>query len=77
MLISWGPEYTMLYNDAYGVVVGNKHPGALGRSCREVLAEALDFIGPRFTRSLRRVSRLAPRPISCSRSTDCAKTAFF
>jgi DNA-binding NtrC family response regulator/signal transduction histidine kinase len=48
MLISWGPEYTMLYNDAYGVVVGNKHPGALGRSCREVLSEAWDFIGPRF-----------------------------
>jgi len=39
----------MLYNDAYGVVVGSsKHPGALGRSCREVLAEAWDFIGPRF-----------------------------
>ena len=38
----------MLYNDAYGVVVGTKHPGALGRSCREVLAEAWDFIGPRF-----------------------------
>jgi DNA-binding NtrC family response regulator/signal transduction histidine kinase len=48
MLISWGPEYTMLYNDAYGVVVGTKHPAALGRSCREVLAEAWDFIGPRF-----------------------------
>jgi signal transduction histidine kinase len=48
MLISWGPKYTMLYNDAYGVVVGSKHPGALGRSCREVLAEAWDFIGPRF-----------------------------
>src|SRR5215470_3337476 len=48
MLISWGREYTMLYNDAYGVVVGSKHPGALGRSCREVLAEAWDFIGPRF-----------------------------
>jgi PAS domain S-box-containing protein len=48
MLISWGSDYTMLYNDAYGVVVGTKHPGALGRSCREVLAEAWDFIGPRF-----------------------------
>ena len=48
MLVSWGPDYTMLYNDAYGVVVGTKHPGALGRSCREVLAEAWDYIGPRF-----------------------------
>ena len=43
-----GPGVHMLYNDAYGVVVGTKHPGALGRSCREVLAEAWDFIGPRF-----------------------------
>jgi hypothetical protein len=48
MLISWGADYTMLYNDAYGVVVGTKHPGALGRSCREVLAEAWDYIGPLF-----------------------------
>ncbi|HEU4686907.1 MAG TPA: sigma 54-interacting transcriptional regulator [Vicinamibacterales bacterium] len=53
MLISWGPDYTMLYNDAYGVVVGTKHPGALGRSCREVLAEAWDFIGPRFDASFK------------------------
>ena len=53
MLISWGPNYTMLYNDAYGVVVGTKHPGALGRSCREVLAEAWDFIGPRFDASFK------------------------
>jgi hypothetical protein len=48
MLISWGPDYTMLYNDAYGVVIGNKHPAALGCSCREVLSEAWDFIGPLF-----------------------------
>ena len=48
MLISWGPDYTMLYNDAYGVVIGNKHPAALGASCREVLSEAWDFIGPLF-----------------------------
>src|SRR5688572_8749802 len=53
MLISWGPDYTMLYNDAYGVVVGTKHPAALGRSCREVLAEAWDFIGPRFDASFK------------------------
>ena len=48
MLISWGSDYTMLYNDSYGVVIGNKHPAALGSSCREVLSEAWDFIGPLF-----------------------------
>jgi DNA-binding NtrC family response regulator/signal transduction histidine kinase len=64
MLISWGPDYTMLYNDAYGVVVGTKHPGALGRSCREVLAEAWDFIGPRFDASFKEgqtISTLGPQ----------------
>jgi hypothetical protein len=43
-----GLRVTMLCNDAYGVVVGCKHPGAFGRSCREVFAEAWDFIGPHF-----------------------------
>ena len=51
MLICWGPTYTMLYNDAYRPVLGKtKHPGALGRSCQQVFAEAWDFIGPLFDR---------------------------
>ena len=29
-------------------VVKNKHPAALGSSCREVLSEAWDYIGPLF-----------------------------
>ena len=53
LLISWGNDYTMLYNDAYGAVIGNKHPGALGRASQEVLAEAWDFIGPLFDRALK------------------------
>jgi PAS domain-containing protein len=48
MLISWGPTYTMLYNDSYGPLIGTKHPGALGRGIREVLPEVWDFLGPRF-----------------------------
>ena len=60
MLISCGPDYTMLYNDAYGVVVGTKHPGALGRSRRVVPAEAWDFIGPRFDASFKRARPSAP-----------------
>ena len=50
MLVCWGSDYTMLYNDAYGAVIGTKSPAALGRSCRVVLSEAWDFIGPRFDR---------------------------
>ena len=48
MLISWGPTYTMLYNDSYAPLIGTKHPGALGRGIREVIPEVWDFLGPRF-----------------------------
>lgn len=50
MLVCWGPAYTMLYNDAYGPLIGTKHPAALGCSIREVLPETWDFLGPRFDR---------------------------
>jgi PAS domain S-box-containing protein len=49
MLICWGPEFVMLYNDAYRPVLGRtKHPGALGRRCEDVFSEAWNFIGPLF-----------------------------
>ena len=48
MLVCWGPEYTILYNDAWRPVMAQKHPAGLGRSCREVFFEFWDFIGPRF-----------------------------
>jgi hypothetical protein len=50
MLVCWGPTYMMLYNDAYGPLIGTKHPAALGCSIREVLSETWDFLGPRFDR---------------------------
>lgn len=34
-----GPELILVYNDAYRAVLGNKHPGALGRPGPEVWAE--------------------------------------
>ena len=44
----WGPELTFLYNDAYRPILGDKHPGALGRAGREVWAEIWHVIGPMF-----------------------------
>jgi PAS domain S-box-containing protein len=35
----WGPEFIVLYNDAYRPVFGAKHPGALGRPGREAWSE--------------------------------------
>ncbi len=45
-----GPELTLIYNDAYRVVLGDKHPGALGRPGSEVWAEIWPEIGPLFER---------------------------
>ena len=40
IVIFHGPEYCALYNDAYIVTMGSKHPGYLGRPGREMWAEA-------------------------------------
>ncbi|MBW6437943.1 SpoIIE family protein phosphatase [Actinoplanes hulinensis] len=48
IVIFWGPEYTALYNDAYIVTMGGKHPGFLGRPGRELWAEAWDVLNRLF-----------------------------
>ena len=40
IVLFWGPEYCALYNDAYILTMGSKHPGHLGRPGREMWAEA-------------------------------------
>jgi PAS domain S-box-containing protein len=39
MAIWWGPELTMIYNDAYAPIYGKRHPAALGQSARMSWAE--------------------------------------
>ena len=47
MLVCWGPDLSMLYNDGYRDLLGeSKHPGAWGRPIREVWPEIWDVIGP-------------------------------
>ncbi|MGH7318156.1 MAG: hypothetical protein ACRELA_00785 [Candidatus Rokuibacteriota bacterium] len=46
IVIYWGPDFTVLYNDAWIPIPGGKHPWALGRSGREVWSEIWDVIGP-------------------------------
>ncbi|MDX6302469.1 MAG: hypothetical protein QOF53_3683, partial [Nocardioidaceae bacterium] len=42
----WGPDFTMVYNEAYAPLIGDKHPAALGTPAREVFPEVWDLIGP-------------------------------
>lgn len=46
IVMYWGPEYVVLYNDAYSTILGSKHPWALGQPCRDCWAEIWDTIGP-------------------------------
>ena len=47
ILLWWGPELVMIYNDAYRPMLGEtKHPRALGAPGREVWTEIWDVIGP-------------------------------
>ena len=46
MALAWGPERTLLYNDGYVPVLGQRHPHALGRPFLHVWHELSDDIGP-------------------------------
>src|SRR4029453_7070981 len=42
IILFWGPEFVVFYNDAYRPVFGAKHPQMLGRSGREAWSEIWD-----------------------------------
>ena len=53
MWMAWGPDLTILYNDAYArSTLGKKHPWALGRPASTVWPEIWKDIGPRVKRVL-------------------------
>jgi signal transduction histidine kinase/DNA-binding response OmpR family regulator len=46
ILIWWGPDMVVLYNDEYIPVLGNKHPAAMGGVGREVWHDVWPVVGP-------------------------------
>ena len=46
IVLYWGADRTVFYNDAYAEILGKKHPWALGRPCREVWSEIWHVIEP-------------------------------
>ena len=43
--VIWGPGLVQLYNDAYRVICGNKHPRSMGQNFSECFKEAWPVIG--------------------------------
>ena len=52
MCLGWGPELTLLYNDAYDPFLGARHPTGLGQPLREVWAEVWTDIEPSVTSAM-------------------------
>jgi signal transduction histidine kinase/DNA-binding response OmpR family regulator len=46
ILIWWGPELVMIYNDALARIIGNKHPRAMGQRGAEGWWEVWHVLGP-------------------------------
>jgi signal transduction histidine kinase/DNA-binding response OmpR family regulator len=49
ILIWWGPELVMIYNDALAGIIGNKHPRAMGQRGAEGWWEVWHVLGPMLT----------------------------
>ncbi|VTR76725.1 SpoIIE family protein phosphatase [Cellulomonas hominis] len=53
VLVTWGPDLTMIYNDGYRDMLGSdKHPGAMGAAFAEVWKEIWDDLAPSVDRVL-------------------------
>ena len=46
MLIMWGPELAMIYNDPFRPILAEKHPQSMGQPGAECWAEIWDVVGP-------------------------------
>jgi len=42
----WGPEFVLIYNDAYRPIPGPRHPWALGKPAKDVYGESWHVVGP-------------------------------
>lgn len=46
VLVSYGPEYVLLYNEPYSKVIGKKHPSILGMKYDEAWPEVWSALEP-------------------------------
>lgn len=47
--IYWGPEFVLLYNDAWSAIPGDKHPACLGQPARVAWSDIWSILDPMYT----------------------------
>jgi PAS domain S-box-containing protein len=78
MILLWGPDLIQIYNDAYGVIAGAKHPAALGQPRRASWPEAWQVNAPIYERVFRGESvSLTDHPFVLAPDGTTAKEAYF
>jgi PAS domain S-box-containing protein len=63
IVLWWGPELTILYNDEYRAFLGAKHPAALGQPGHKVWAEIWDVIAPMLSQVMQRAEATRSRDL--------------
>jgi PAS domain S-box-containing protein len=58
MLLIWGPEMVVLYNDACIPLEGERHPDALGKTAQECWPEAWHILAPKLRSVLEQGAKL-------------------
>lgn len=52
VLVTWGEDLVMVYNDGYREMLGDKHPAAMGAPCPKVWSEVWPYIEDSFEQVL-------------------------
>jgi PAS domain S-box-containing protein len=52
MFVAWGPSLHTLYNDAYGEIMGAKHPAGMGQPFLDIWHEIRDDLAPLVVRAV-------------------------
>jgi PAS domain S-box-containing protein len=80
MAVRWGPEFVLIYNDGYRLILADKHPWALGRPFREVWPEVVSELIPLHEAILQGKSPgvySVDRPLTIRRRGMNWETAYF
>ncbi len=77
MIVLWGPDLIQIYNDAYALIAGARHPAALGQPTRECWPEVWAFNQPVYAAVLAGEARSFPGQLLVIERSGVLSDAWF